>query len=259
MRFLIGAAAVISSFAAHAVGPANPLVAPPPPIQVGKDKPSDAPASAKPNPPSPPPLDRLVAGQQASPGQAADPAHPTAVPLPPERWLASAQVTSIVGDKASLQVPTSLNQAQTTERAIDGGALGAFAPQAQATASSGQGAAAPSSDAGGGPRTARQYPRVEILFVKTGKPLFFRGERFEVLVEPDEVTIHRARKDGKSVVRDVIFIGSLSPTEYALAPVVGKYGTPDSSALRRTAPQFGGTYPAPAAAGTSTAGAGGAR
>lgn len=232
-------------------GPANPLVSPPPPIQVGKEKaPEGGPKSVGTTVQAP-----GAAALQAAQAAQEPPDLPLrGNPLPPEKWLASATVTAIVGNRAALNVPTSLNMAQADRKSeiaqpqplIFGGA----------PAGSGQAGSSQQSGASDAPPTAKQYARPEILYVRTGKPLFFRGERFEVSVDANEVMIYRPQKKGQE--REIVFVGAVSPTEYALAPVAGSYGKPNPSALMRSPQVFGGVYPIPgggsAAAGNASGG-----
>lgn len=246
MVFLLGMVVPVAALA----GPANPLVSPPPSIQVGKDKPPDG-----------GPKGVGTAGQSTgSPtGQAAPVQEPPDLPLrgnplPPEKWLASATVTAIVGNRAALNVPTSLNAAQADRKGeITQAPPILFGGGQQAGAQAGNSQQSGSSES---PPTAKQYPRPEILYVRTGKPLFFRGERFEVAVDGNEVMIYRPPKKG--LEREVVFVGAVSPTEYALAPVVGSYAKPNSAVLMRSPQVFGGLYPLPgggAAAGNAQGGA----
>jgi hypothetical protein len=276
--FLKGVAGLVSLLFACNVFAANPLVAPAPAVKIESavNRPASSPpplpqggaAAVGPNIPVPVPF------PQSAPQNNNQSAQPQ-MELPPEKWLAQAVVTSTVGDRASIVVPLSLNEALATNSNFQpqfGGqnpqvgnsfqnapqqrnpALGNInQPLANTAGMFGQQVAAAQANQ---PQVAVQQTRQEILYVRNGAPFFFKGERFSVEVSGREVMIYRpinnsttGSKKSANVkensdrdtreTRDIVFIGTVSSTEMSRRAVVGSFAAPDPAVLKRITPTYG--------------------
>jgi hypothetical protein len=249
-------------------GIANPLIAPPPAVKVEQEKvtptypgpiPTGTPGSVQ--------VPSLVPGaavampsQNTAQGQYGNQIGGTALEFPPEKWLAQAVVTSTVGDRATILVPLSLNEAQAANtnqlnsfnnptgvqygNPAQSGRNPAFGNFNQAQPGMG------ASQGGSGtnqPQMAIQQTRQEVLTVRTGVPFFFKSERFSVDVSGREVTIWRPGKvQGSKDLsardsRDIIFVGSVSSTEMLRRAVISTFAPSDPAVLKRVTPTYGGT------------------
>ena len=89
-----------------------------------------------------------------------------------------------------------------------------------------------------------QQTRQEVIYVKTGVPFFFKGERLAVEIKGREVTIWRPTKlvgSKDTEARDIIFVGSVSSTEMVRKAIVGPYASPDPAVLTRIVPVYATT------------------
>lgn len=258
------AVGVLSSFALSQgyAGSANPLVAPPPSVKM-------EPGAKTLTVPLPSAQQPVM--QQSSPnpvGVGQGQTLPTQEVFPPEKWLAQAVVTSTVGDRASIMVPLSLNEAlaintSTNQSRGPGGVQmqnfqSAFPP---GSIPGGQGA--PGNGAGKAstqnqPQVAAQQTRQEIIYVKTGRPFFFKGEKFSVEVSGREVMIWRPGKPKKGAeeMRDIVYVGSVSSTELLRAPIVGPYAVTDPDVVKRITPVYAGSTASSSSGSSSAPGAG---
>lgn len=247
-----------------AAGVPNPLVAPPPIVKGDQSTPVPSLGNASPGGiAAGGQVPGLVPGGQSVnqlPGQYNGVFTGQVLELPADKWLAHAVVTSTVGDRASILVPVSFNEAQaanTNQGAPFNGQFGAqFGNFGQAPLAPNRGGMVlgqpglnqgamgvgqTTNAAANQPPTALQQLRQEVLFVRSGVPFFFKGERFSVEVSGREVMIWRPSKsqsvrDG----RDIIFVGSVSSTEMSRRAVVGAYAPADPTVLKRITPTYGG-------------------
>lgn len=242
-----------------AAGNSNPLLAPPPSVKM---EPGRGLAANLPTPPGPQshPMAAPLLGPLATSNNATN----AQQVFPPETWLAQAIVTSTVGDRASIMVPLSLNEAQAVNSSFaqtrgPGGMVVSSSQTAYAPGVvPGPQGRSPNQDAAGSgsrqasqPQVAVQQTLQEIIYVRTGVPFFFKGEKFSVEISGREVMIWRpvkqsVAKDG----RDIIYVGSVSSTEMVRRAIVGAYAPSDPAVLSRIVPVYGAsTSGAPAASG----------
>jgi len=283
----VGLCAILAAALQANAASVNPLISPPPivkaePSATARSQPSGGPQVGAGGVQVPGIVPTAPIAPQQIAGQYPVQSGIQLLELPPEKWLSQAVVTSVVGERASILVPLSLNEAQAANSGqingqnglagpLQGANMPNFGMRNPVTNFSPQGnmPAAGAGQAGLGtanqPQTAVQQSRQDVLYVRSGQPFFFKGERFSVEISGKQVTIWRPVARPKAHIsvakdlstadnRDIIFVGEVSSTEMSRRAVISQFAPSDPAVLKRITPTYGASGGSTGSGGSAQSG-----